>query len=1074
MKIEKLPILALLLLLILPSGCSRQAKKARHLQQAQGYFKAEQYDKAEIEFRNVLRLERTNAAAILGLGVCYFNEGRIPQAYPLLQRSFETDTNNTDIRLRLASIHLVGGKLKEARDHALAVLAREPGNDEALLTLADTAVGSNDVQIVRERLEALRPQAGNRPGFHLALGSLAFRQQKTNEAAAAFQQALSLDPNSSAAHVAMGNLELFRRDLAKAEQHFKSASELAPLHTSRRLQYADFKLKTGDLQAARQSLEQIIKQAPDFIPPYTRLAEIAFAEKKFDEALALAKKALLRDPMNYEAMLVMGRLDLNRGEAAKAVADFERIVAVYPKLPQAHYQLAVAHLLNKNQAKAMTSLQQSISLDPKYADAQVLLAELNIRKGNYAAATVALRQLIKEQPQITQAYLLLATAYRAQKQFDDAATVYRFLMQASPSNPQPHFLLAQVLLQQRKNAEARKELEKALQITPNYLAAFDDLTDLDIAEKQFAAAHERVQANLDKYTNSPSLLFQQAKIFSAQSNYVAAEASLKKAIEFDSGFRPGYLALARVYTLSKRHQQALESLQAAVAKNTNDVTALFQIGAIHSELKNYALARDAYEKILTVNPRFTPALNNLAYIYSEHLNQLDKAYAMARSARELQPADPFAADTLGWILFKRGEYPWALSLLQECSTSPFLQREPEVFYHLGMTHYMLGEEQPAILAFQRALELNKDFPGKDEAQRRLDRLSMKAPSADPATLRELEKELAAQPGDPILLARMALAYEQTGAFDKAAAIYEQTLKRNPKNTSAALKLAQLYSERLNQPAKAMALLKDARAVAPEDPALAHTLGRLAFRAGDHRWSASLLQDSARKLPGDANVLYDLAWSEYSIGRVPEAQSAMQAALKGQLEEPKLALAKSFLGAIGAAEQIGGSPTTPVSDTYEEVRQKNPNFLPAIFLAGRIQEQQGSTAAAKSTYEEILRRFPHFTPAHKRLAILLAPSDPARAYEYATRAREAFPEDPEVARTLGILVYNRKEYSRAVQLLKESSRKRPEDGELFYYLGMAHFQLKQNKESRQALQQALALKTNAQFAAEATRILTKLN
>jgi len=60
-----------------------------------------------------------------------------------------------------------------------------------------------------------------------------------------------------------------------------------------------------------------------------------------------------------------------------------------------------------------------------------------------------------------------------------------------------------------------------------------------------------------------------------------------------------------------------------------------------------------------------PALNNLAYLYAERLNQLDKAYGLARKARALKPEDPASADTLGWILYKRADFEQALTLLKE-------------------------------------------------------------------------------------------------------------------------------------------------------------------------------------------------------------------------------------------------------------------------------------------------------------------------------------------------------------------------------------------------------------------------
>jgi len=127
-------------------------------------------------------------------------------------------------------------------------------------------------------------------------------------------------------------------------------------------------------------------------------------------------------------------------------------------------------------------------------------------------------------------------------------------------------------------------------------------------------------------------------------------------------------------------------------------------------------ARATYEKLLEINPNFVIALNNLAYLYSEQFNLLDKAFEAARKARDLAPNDPSSSDTLGWILFKRGDYSWAVSLLQ--ASAERMSEQPEVLFHLGMTYYMMNEEVRARNAFTRALAANKEFPGKEEARKR--------------------------------------------------------------------------------------------------------------------------------------------------------------------------------------------------------------------------------------------------------------------------------------------------------------------------------------------------------------------
>ena len=127
--------------------------------------------------------------------------------------------------------------------------------------------------------------------------------------------------------------------------------------------------------------------------------------------------------------------------------------------------------------------------------------------------------------------------------------------------------------------------------------------------------------------------------------------------------------------------------------------------------------RAAYEKLLSMKPDFPPVLNNLAYLYSERMDELDKAHDLAQRARALQPGDAAIADTLGWILYKRGDYKQALALLQESAQN--LPNNPEIQFHLGMANYMMGRTEEARTAFRQAAAAAGDFPGKEEAKRRL-------------------------------------------------------------------------------------------------------------------------------------------------------------------------------------------------------------------------------------------------------------------------------------------------------------------------------------------------------------------
>ena len=141
----------------------------------------------------------------------------------------------------------------------------------------------------------------------------------------------------------------------------------------------------------------------------------------------------------------------------------------------------------------------------------------------------------------------------------------------------------------------------------------------------------------------------------------------------------------------------------------------------------------------------------------------------------------------------------------------------------------------------------------------------------------------------------------------------------------------------------------------------------------------------------------------------------------------------------------------------------------------VAEQKPDVAAAKQTYEKILARYPEFSPAQKRLAILYAsnPGDGQKALDAATKARQAFPDDAELAKAFGIIVYRQGDFARAASLLRESAGKLDRDSELMYYLGMAQFRLNKRAESKQTLQRALELGLKDELAADARKNLASL-
>jgi tetratricopeptide (TPR) repeat protein len=883
-------IFALCLTAVATAGCSKdEPTKEELVSRAEAAFAAGQWDKAEMDYRKVLSLAPEDPAALRQLGMIYVDQGQIVQAYSLLKKGAELQPDDPEIQLKLGAIFLSGRGYTQARDAASQILEKQPDNDQALLLLADASRTPDDIADARKRIQSLREKGQDRASYHLALASLDLRQYEQPRAESELKAAVNLDPKSIEAHAALASLYWSRNDLKEADQAFKTAVELAPPRSPARLRYVDFLLKTGSSAEAKKILEETNQKHPDYLPPRVVLMKMACAERQDDDCAARVKNVLSQDSINYDALYQDGILNLAKGDAVGAIRDFEFLSNAYRQNPLVRYQLALAYLLHSNSKDlsdanrrdaveaAERRLDEAVGLQPLFDRAAMLLAELKIRKGDPAAAVELLEPLTKLRPQVAQAQYLLATAYLIQQKSDQALAVYRQMTESFPNDPRPSFLIGSVLLAQGKQADARKALEKSNEISLDYLPAVERLVDLDLADKQYAAAIDRVQKVIDKDPKLAQPWALKAKIYLAQRDFAHAEPDLLKAIDLDPKLEPAYQLLAQLYVASNRQEEAIAKLTAFVENNkaAPAAPALMQLAMIQEQLKHFDAARDAYEKLLTVAPNFPLALNNLAVLYSEHLGQLDKAYDLAKRAKEAVN-QPHIADTLGWILFKRGDYSNALPLLQEGAGK--LPDQPEIQFHLGMAYYMVGEEGPARVALQKAVDARADFPGKDEARRRLTLLAIPVGTANVAVRTELQNYLRESPNDPVALARLAEVQQREGAVDQAVKTYEKVVADNSSYAPAMRQLALLYGQLSTDSPKAYELVTKARQAFPDDPVIAKTLGILNYRRGLYPQSVELLKEAAAKRKDDPEVLYYLGEVYRQLKQYTECKGELERAL----------------------------------------------------------------------------------------------------------------------------------------------------------------------------------------------------
>jgi tetratricopeptide (TPR) repeat protein len=1063
-----------LLLLLGWTGCSREARLSQHLHAADRFFKEREFEKAKIEYLNVLKIQRTNALAFQRLGKIFFEQGQPLQAYPLLLASRETFPDDIALREQLIGIQarLPGETnrqvfLKEAAD----LLERDPTNSTAILVLGDSARSADDLRHLEQLIASLRAKAGEHAIFHIGEAEVARKKGDTNTCESLLRRATELEPDAWIPHEVYGNFLAMIGRTADAETELRRAMELTAPHSPAWERWARFLTDTGRASEARAVLDEINTKAPERISALNARAQIALAERDFDGAEKRLTRAIGQAPNHIDSLRAFAQLRLAQNRSGEAIRHLEHVVELTPRSPGSHYQLALALIVHKDADKAIAALEKAVQLEPAFTPAALLLADLKLARGDARTAAALLQEIVRREPAREASHLQLVRAHRAAGQWEAAVAAARTARERFPQNPAAALQLALLLREQNKTAEARRALEEASQFETNRLVTLQQLVALDIQAKDFGSAMQRVQEPLKADPAQPVLWFLKSEVHLAQNQFPEAETDLRKCLELDPDAEAAVLSLARIYARTGRQAEALSELDSLLKENPGDFQALALSGMLQTERKEFERARTTYEKALEVRPNSPVILNNLAFILAEHLGKLDEGYRLALQARERSPEDPLVADTLGWIEHRRGRHAEALRLLNEAITR--LPSNPEIQFHLGMTHYMLGNEAPAREAFQRAVNAETDFAGKDTARENLALLNGEAIESATDSISTLEELRKSRPSDILVISRLAVAYEKSGDLTKARQTVEAGLAQNPQSLPLMSTMARIQAG-LGQPEAALEWARKARKLAPTDPEVAQQLGLLALRARDTAWAYALLQESSRALPGRPDVTHAFGWAAFSEGRLDEATAAMQSVLRTPSADPDTARsAREFLSMTAGAR----TPPSPgvTLEQIQRVLRESPENGAALYAAAVVARQQGRTPDAVELHERLLSQFPRFTPAMRELTVLYAAGgdNEARAFELGVKARQADPRDLTLAAALGKVVSRRGDHRYAIQLLSEAERSIQTDPDLYYHLGVSHAGLQHPSEARSAFEKAMKLSPGQPLANQLSTALEQL-
>lgn len=1056
-------VILLAMLAFFGVGCSKESKISRHATKADEFYATGDYDKARLEYLAVAKLDPKNTHAIAQLGHIYFEDGVLILATQAYNTAIELGTKDPRVFARMGTLLAGAKKFDAARENARKALAMDPTLEDAVFLLTDLVNDQTSAEAFKKELNQLRAQQGNLPIYDAAEAVTALKLRNPSEALSLATKAAKSAPDLAAAQFVLAGVYLSQSNITAGEAALAKSAELSPPRSTRQLQYINFLAQRGSTNEAQAALDKLIKEAPDYVPARLREAQVAFVAKDYKKVDQELNAILTRDPINIDARVMQAQLALANHEPDQAGTIMDQVISQFGNSPQLQYQAALVSLANRNPAQALIRVDRAYELDPNSPQIILLRGKLYLARGQSAEAVNFLQRYISTNAMVRPVYQLLGEAYLSRGEWDRAVQVFQDYERRFTDDPVGPMSLGVIRLANKDEPKARTAFEKALSLQSDYIPAVAQLVSLDLAVSNTAPAIARAQKLVDQLPKSPQA---HALLGGAQlkaKDYKSGEAELKKAIELDPDYQPAYLDLAKFYDDSDRRESAISSLKQLLENKPDDLRALMQLAVIYGEGGNNEEAAATYERMLKVNDSSGAALNNLAYLYSEKLNKLDRAYELARKSRDLQPNNPSIADTLGWILYHRGEYSQALVYLEESAGK--LSQNAEVQYHVGMAHYAMGHESQARAALHLAVRLEPKAEWRKQADERLDVLDANVTESNPKALKQLEQFESAHKSDVILLSRLGRAQEAAQDWNAAMNTYKQAQAANPEAVTPLIGQARVAAAQGNS-SEALNIARKARDLVKNDPANLHEIGRIAYVAGDYSWSYALMQDSLSGSGNDPQAQFAFAQAAIAVGRLAAAKDALKKVTDSARAEVQLKL-------IDYCQN--GNPVPLSAEAKQLLAATQPGELLADYLKARSRAVEGDADGAVSGLDELLKKYPQFLPAKRTLAMMLAdrPDGADRAEKLAREVRQVDVNDPEMAKVLGQVAFSRKDYRYAGDMLQEASRNLGSDGELFLLLGRSRAETKQVADARQAINKALSLQlTDAQKRA-AQKLLQQL-
>ncbi len=394
-------------------------------------------------------------------------------------------------------------------------------------------------------------------------------------------------------------------------------------------------------------------------------------------------------------------------------------------------QIALALLLAQAERfnEAMSVVEAVTPFSTGNMQITIFRMQLHINLNETHKALDILAKFLRHHPNSETIRFMYASLLSREEQYEKAHDEFEELLKKYPDNYKARYFFGSSLLDANQLDEARQEFEKLTD--SDLLSDMANYTLGKIAELQ--EQDDKAMAFYRKVINNPNTFFRaniRIAILKAKTDLQAGLIHLQSLL-VTNGRQSVQLYLAGITIFKKagRYDEVISTYKQMLNEFPGKPLLLTNYMRFASTIDQ--LDMDFVERylnhILAFNPNDADTLNTLGYTLADLTDRYEEAHDLIGRALQIKPDDPFTLDSMGWVLFKMGEYKEALEHLERASSLFLPIISGEIQAHIGEVYWTLGQKENDETKKDKAREiwmnaLGKGFADEDVLIKTINRL----------------------------------------------------------------------------------------------------------------------------------------------------------------------------------------------------------------------------------------------------------------------------------------------------------------------------------------------------------------